>query len=343
MTDKSRMLAESLEAPARVSEFLSSDRELYAGLGRRLRELNPAFVATIARGSSDHAANYAAYLIPQCTGRAVASIPPSVVTVLKAPLRLERQFVLAISQSGGSPDLLRALEAARKSGALTAALVNDASSPLARAAEVVLDQRAGAETSLAATKSALCTLAAIARLTAEWSEDGELKRGLSELPGALESAAASGMALDAGLLRGVSNVYVLSRGLGLSSALEISLKLKETCGIHAEAFSAAEVLHGPREIVGAGFLVIAIALSGSGRDDVLAAAAEMKAQGARVLVVAPKGAGPDSAELPELSDPRLLPLAALQLLYPWIARTSKDLGRDPDRPKTLTSKVIKTV
>jgi glucosamine--fructose-6-phosphate aminotransferase (isomerizing) len=343
MIDRSRMLAESLEAPARVREFLSRDQKVYAELGARLRALAPAFAATIARGSSDHAANYAAYLIPQCTGRAVASIPPSLVTVLKSPLRLAGQFVLAISQSGGSPDILRALEAARKSGALTAALVNDAASPLARAADVLLDQRAGKERSVAATKSALCTLAGIARLTAEWSEDAALGRGLRELPAALESAAARGLTLDPEILRGVSNVYVLSRGLGLSAALEVSLKLKETCGIHAEAFSAAEVLHGPREIVAAGFLVIAVATPGSGRDDVLAAAAEMKGQGARVLVVAPPGAGEGVAALPELSDPRLLPIAALQLLYPWIARSSKALGRDPDRPKTLKSKVIKTV
>jgi glucosamine--fructose-6-phosphate aminotransferase (isomerizing) len=338
---QSHMLSEAQDAPNRVRELLASEPERFADLGRRLRDLDPAVVGTVARGSSDHAARYAAYLIPQCTGKVVASIPPSVVTILNARLRLKGQFVLSLSQSGGSPDLNATQARAREGGALTAALVNVADSPLARSAEVFLDQKAGPEKSITATKSVLCTLAGIARLTAEWSQDAALLRALALLPDALHEAAASGTGYDANILHGVKHAFILSRGLGYGAATEVALKLKETCGVHAEAFSTAEVRHGPREIVNKDYLIIALALPGSGAADVLSAANEMKAQGARTLIVGQPGTG-QSFALPKLPDDRLAPLAALQVLYPWIARAAQALGRDPDKPKTLLSKVIKT-
>jgi glucosamine--fructose-6-phosphate aminotransferase (isomerizing) len=338
----SQMLAEVQDAPNRVRAALEADAEVYARLGERLRELNPALVATIARGSSDHAAAYAAYLFPLCTGRVVASIPPSVVTVLRSPLNLENQFALAISQGGGSPDIIQTVDCVRRSGALTAALVNSENSELARTAEVLLPQHAGEEKSIAATKSVICTLTGIARIAAAWSGDQSLSGGLRTLPTSLERAFETGMKTDDSMLNGISNVYVLSRGLGMAAALEIALKLKETCGVHAEAFSTAEVRHGPREIVDKKFLIIVLAFPGSGHDDAIAAAKELKAQGAGVLLVAPAALG-GSFVIPELTDPRLATIVALELIYPWIARAAKALGRDPDRPKTLTTKVIKTV
>jgi glucosamine--fructose-6-phosphate aminotransferase (isomerizing) len=330
-----KMIDDIKECPERVRQCLSSNRETYLDLGNKLRTLNPAFVATVARGSSDHAACYASYLIPKCSGKVVASIPPSIVTVLNSPLNLQGAFAMAISQSGASPDILNTLSAVRESGALTAAIVNDSNSPVAKTAEVLLPQHAGSE-SIAATKSVLCTMAIIARLVATWTNDVKLNHALAELPDVLEKAVQKGMDLDDHILKGISNVYVLSRALGFSSALETALKLKETCGLHAEGFSTAEVRHGPREIVDERFLVIALALPGSGQEDIIATAQEMKAQGAKLLLI-------DSTSLPSISDSRLLPIVVLQMLYPWIARSSRAVGRDPDAMKTLKNKIIKTV
>lgn len=338
----SQMLLECQDAPNKVQEALSLGQETYENLGKRLRQLNPAFVGTVARGSSDHAAGYAKYLIPLCTGRVVASIPPSIVTVLDSPLRMKEAFVLAISQSGGSPDILAALERARSGGALTASLVNQPGSALAKASEIELPQGAGPENSITATKTVLCTLTAIARLTAAWCEDNTLQSALRALPPVLKQAADTGSSLSDRILQDVGHAFVLSRGLGYGAATELALKFKETCGIHAEAFSTAEVRHGPREIVNQKFLVIALALPGSGEKDVLAAASEMKAQGAKVIVVG-REKGEGCFTLPEATDPRLYPLVALQLLYPWIARSAVALGRNPDKPKTLSGKVIQTV
>lgn len=337
----SQMLIEAQEAPQRVREALTRDQDLYAELGDRLRKLDPKMVATVARGSSDHAATYAKYLYPLCLGKVVASLPPSVVTVLKAPLKVENQFVLSISQSGKSPDIVSAVDTARKAGALTATIVNDISSPLAATAEVLLAQHAGVEKCLAATKTVICTLTAIARIAAAWTNEDSLKESLEELPRFLEEAVKIGLESDENQLKGITNAFILSRGLGLTTALETALKFKETCGIHAEAFSAAEVRHGPREIVDQNYAVIAIALPGSGQEDVMAAARELKEQGARVLTIAPKSAGADFP-LPEGADPRLLPIVAIQTLYPWLARASKALGRDPDHPRVLKSKIVET-
>ncbi len=329
------MLNDAKEAPDLVRKVLTIDSEAYAGLGTKLRELNPACIATIARGSSDHAASYASYLFPLCTGKIVASIAPSLVTVLKAPLNLKNQFALVISQSGRSPDIISTHDCVQSSGALTAAIINDVASTVAKKANFLLPQHAGHE-GIAATKSVLCTMTSIARVAAEWTNDAKLADSLKGLPEALSQAFEAGSHLDAKLMSGISNVYVLSRGLGLAAAQETALKLKETCGVHAEAFSAAEVRHGPREIVDGKFMVVALALPGSGKEDVIAAAEELRSQGARVLLL-------DDKLLPEINDYRLAPLVVLQLLYPWLARSSEALGHDPDRPRTLKSKVIQTI
>lgn len=329
------MLREAQEAPECIRQVLNQDGASYETFGRQLRELDPTCVTTIARGSSDHAANFASYLIPLCTGKIVASLAPSVTTVLNAKLKTKNQFSLVISQSGRSPDIINSVECVQNGGSLCAAIVNDVDSPVAKMADALFPQHAGKE-GIAATKSVLCTMTSVARLIGEWSQDQKLLSALQELPAVIEQGLKVGLTLDKTALRGVNHVYVLSRGLGLCAAQEAALKLKETCGLHAESFSSAEVRHGPREIVGGNFLVLALALPGSGHDDVLAAAQELKSQGAKVLQV-------DSSILPKMSDTRLAPLVVLSILYPWLAESSKALGHDPDHPKTLKSKVVKTL
>ena len=328
----SEMLKEAGEAPELIRQFLSLDQEHYSDLGNRLRKLDPTLVATIARGSSDHVASYAHVLIPLCTRKVVSSLTPSLVTILKSSWNLKDQFVLAISQGGSSPDLLAALTSAKENKALTVALVNSEDSPLAKASEILLPQRAGKEKSLAATKTVLCSLAAVARLVAEWSEDHLFKSAIKTLPDHLNLAYQRGLELDCEIFKKYSHIYVLSRGLGLCVAQETALKIKETLGLHAEAFSSSEVLHGPREIVDQKFLVIAIGLEESGDQDVMDSAKALSEQGAHVFKLQ-VAASPDF---------RLAPLLALQMIYPWLARCSESLGRNPDHPKNLKSKLIQT-
>jgi glutamine---fructose-6-phosphate transaminase (isomerizing) len=184
------MLQETREAPARVAGLLRQDAAIYRALADHLAERPPTFAATVARGSSDHAASYAASLLGIACGLATASIPPSLITRYGAALALERALVLAISQSGASPDLCATLRAATAAGGRTVAIVNAAASPLAEAAGHVLPQRAGPEQSVAATKSFICSLVSVARLIALWRRDRTLAAALERLPERLEAALA---------------------------------------------------------------------------------------------------------------------------------------------------------
>src|SRR5919108_1163252 len=158
MTQPSRMLQEALEAPARLEALLAADGDRYAGLARRLRHTPPRFAFTIARGSSDHAASFAASLIASHLGRITASLAPSLWTRARAKLEVEGALALAISQSGSGPDVVETTRMARDRGACTVAIVNETGSPLAEIAEHVLPLHAGQETGIAATKSMLATL-----------------------------------------------------------------------------------------------------------------------------------------------------------------------------------------
>lgn len=337
------MRAECAEAPERVAEALGADGALLAGLGAVLRERAPAFAATVARGSSDHAATYAGQLLAQAVGLVTASLPPSVVTRYGARLRLRGALVLALSQSGGSPDLVDTLRAAREAGALTVAAVNVTESPLAAVAEWVVPQRAGPERAVAATKSFVMTLVAVARLVAAWTGDAALGAALGELPGRLRAALAVDWRVALEAPRGL---YVVARGPMLATAQEAALKLKETSRLHAEAFSAAELRHGPRAVAVPGFPILAFGGEDAGGEDTRALAAELAAAGSPVFWAAHRPlswAGPGvHLPLPAALHPWLDPIVAVLAFYPWAERLALARGLDPDRPAGL-SKVTETV
>lgn len=251
------MFREAAEAAAVVAAQFERNHATVSALAASLRAAPPPFVVTCARGSSDHAATYAKYLFETQLGVVTASASPSVGSVYEAPLQLRGALYLVISQSGKSPDLLRNAQAAKDAGARVVALVNVEDSPLAQLADTVIPLGAGPEKSVAATKSYLASLAAILQLGAHWKNDPALLGALQELPQALRAAwQADWRSLTDGLVE-AHNLFVLDRGLGLAAAQEAALKFKETCGLHAEAYSSAEVKHGPMALVGPGFPVLA--------------------------------------------------------------------------------------
>jgi len=338
----SAMDRELREAPERVRALLATHQQPYRELARALRRDPPAFVATIARGSSDHAAGYAAALFGILAGRATASLPPSLVTRYGARPELRAALALAVSQSGRSPDLVTVLGQARDGGARCAVLVNDTASPLAALGDHVLPQAAGPERSVAATKSVLCTMAGIALLTALWSEDEGLRTALDGLPDRLAEALACDWGAALAPLETASSLFVVARGPALGIAGEIALKCKETAGLHAEAVSAAEVRHGPRAALGRGVALLALALEDPGGADSRAFAAEVAATGGTVLTAAVEPGPGLHLPLPPPLHPLLDPLAALQAFYPLAEALARARGRDPDRPPGL-AKVTRTI
>jgi glucosamine--fructose-6-phosphate aminotransferase (isomerizing) len=301
-------------------------------------------VLTFGRGSSDHAATYARYLMETRLGVITASAPPSISSVYDAAPDMDGTLCLVISQSGRSPDLLASAHAAAEAGALVVGIVNDEASPLARMAEAVLPLRAGPELSVAATKSFIATLAAVLQLTAHWSQDPELIRATHGLPEVLEAAWRLDWSQALEPLARAQSLYVLGRGIGFGVAEEAALKLKETCGLHAEAFSSAELRHGPMALVGPNFPVLAFAQADETLEGVEAAARACAEQGAPVFLAGGRGLGGAGVEpLPAArAHPALQTIAEAQSFYRFAESLARARGLDPDHPPHL-SKVTETV
>lgn len=337
----SRMLDEAHEAPQAVARQLREDRDRWRAFGERLRREPPAALLTIARGSSDHAAHYAAYLIMARLGRLVTSMPMSLVTLYQSRIRCDGLASLAFSQSGQSPDLIGPTDYFRQCGAITCAFVNDAASPLARAAEWLFPLHAGQEKSVAATKSFIAQLVAGARLTAAWQDDARLAGGLEQLPQAMEQAVRSDWSAALDVLRDADRLFVVGRGLGLPVAMEAALKFKETCGIQAEAFSGAEIQHGPMALIEEGYPLLVFAPRGPAQAGLVELAQAMRDRGAHVLLAAPPGT--PGANLPLVESPLedLDPVCAIQSFYPMVEALARARGNDPDAPPHL-KKVTRT-
>lgn len=337
----SRMLDEAREAPAAVARQLAENRDRWRGFGERLRRQPPTSLLTIARGSSDHAAHYAAYLIMARMGRLVTSMPMSLVTLYQSEIRCEGLASFAFSQSGQSPDLVGPTRYFRERGAVTCAFVNDPDSPLARAAEWLFCLHAGQEQSVAATKSFIAQLVAGARLVASWQDDAALAAALEELPGAMQRAVATDWSDALAVLQGANRLFVVGRGLGLPVAMEAALKFKETCGIQAEAFSGAEIQHGPMALIDEGYPLLVFAPRGPAQAGLLEVARAMRARGARVLLAAPAGTPEANLTLVEGPIPELDPVCAIQSFYPMVEALARARGNDPDSPPHL-KKVTRT-
>jgi glucosamine--fructose-6-phosphate aminotransferase (isomerizing) len=335
------MYREAAQAPEAVREQLQANAARVAQLARRLRDTPPRAVVTCARGSSDHAATFARYLIETRIGLLTSSAFPSVTSVYAARPDLSGTVVLAISQSGASPDLLAAVSSARTAGARIVALVNTQDSPLAQLSDELLPLHAGAERSVAATKSYIASLAAIVHLIALWSGDAQLAAALKQTPELLARAWELDWNAAVAALTGARNLYVIGRGLGLAVAQEAALKLKETCALHAEAVSAAELRHGPMALVRPGFPLLVFAQDDESRAGVTQVASELAARGAAVLLAGT--AAPRATQLPtEAAHPVIEPLLLAQSFYRMASALALARGVDPDHPPHL-QKVTETV
>ncbi len=336
--DQTLMFREAAEAADVVAMQLARNRAVIDDLAAQLRASPPPFVVTCARGSSDHAATYAKYVLETQLGHVVASLSPSVGSVYAAPLQMRGALFIAISQSGKSPDLLRNAEAAKAAGARVVALVNVEDSPLARLADTVIALHAGPERSVAATKSYLASLSAILQLAACWKQEPALLAALDALPDAMREAWQCDWSAVGDGLAQADNLFVLGRGIGLGAAQEAALKFKETCGLHAEAYSSAEVKHGPMALVGPGFPVLAFAQPDETGAGTAAVANEFAARGAQVWLAGAGGGLP----LPQAPHPLCAPLLVVQAFYRVINALALRRGYNPDLPPHL-NKVTETV
>lgn len=330
-----RMRREILEIPEAAARLLDRGGDAVARAGAALHYADPALLVTVARGSSDHVATFLKYATELLAGRPVASLGPSVASVYGRSLRLDGAGCVAISQSGQSPDIVAMARMAREAEALGIAITNDPASPLAAECAHPLDIHAGPELSVAATKtfvnSAICAL----WLLAEWVGDDDLRAALRGLPPLLEKAVALDWEAPREATAANGSLYCLGRGPAYALACEAALKFKETCQLHAEAYSSAEVLHGPVSIVERGFPVIALCAADAAEGPLVEVADAMAGKGAQVFVTSESAQSAQALPVIRTGHPLTDPIALIASFYAMVERVAVARGIDPDAPRHL--------
>nr|WP_316656995.1 SIS domain-containing protein [uncultured Gellertiella sp.] len=338
---QTHMRREISEIPEAAARLIETSGPALRKAGLALRDQDPTFIATIARGSSDHAAHFIKYAIELVARKPVASLGPSLASIYGVTLDLKGAAVIAVSQSGKSPDIVAMAQAATRSGATTIALVNTIDSALSAATTHPVDIAAGPELAVAATKSYVNSALAGLMLLAEWTGDRDLLAALHALPGHFERAVAiEWQGLGEDLIR-AGSLYMLGRGPALAIAGEAALKFKETSGMHAEAYSAAEVLHGPVALVKPEFPVIVFAARDRAEASVIAVADGLAAK--RAAVYATSSGVTKAGKLDHIATghPLTDALALILPFYGFVEGWSRSRGFDPDRPESL-NKVTET-
>lgn len=337
----SLLLNEILEQPAALQRLIDAESSNIQKVAAVIRKRAPRFVLLAARGSSDNAARYGQYLFGAHNRLPVALATPSLFTLYQTPPRLADALVLAVSQSGQSPDICAVVEEGRRQGALTVAVTNDPASPLASLAEHGIDLQAGPEHSIAATKTYTTSLLALALLSTALSEDPEQQHALQDLPGVVHETLQQAEAIlsAAQAYRQVEACVVLGRGYNYATAFEIALKLKELTYILAEPYSTADFKHGPVALVQDGFLVLAVVPDGKPANELTDFLGELKQRGSRLVVVSPGlktlALGSTSIPLPKGIPEWLSPLVAVTPGQLFAFGLAQAKGLDPDEPRGL--------
>lgn len=341
-TPQTQMRREVLEIPVAVDRLLQNGGENISRAADAMRARAPSFMVSVARGSSDHVATYLKYASELLMGTPIASIGPSIASIYNRKLALDGSVCLSVSQSGKSPDIVKMAKMAGEGGALSIAMTNHPDSPLAQVSDHTLNLHAGPEISVAATKTFVNSAVAGIWLMAEWSEDDALHTAIHDLPSKLEKAVHNDWPEARAALGERSSIYCLGRGPAYAISNEAALKFKETCQIHAESYSSAEVLHGPVSIIDGGFPVIALAAHDEAEAALANVADELAAKGAMVFATTPKVV--QATILPAIRTGHALtdPIALIASFYAMVEKTAASRGINPDAPRHL-NKVTETL
>lgn len=335
------MRREIEEIPTAVDRLLSNGEAAIASAAEKARAFDPRFLVSVARGSSDHACTYLKYASELILKRPMASIGPSVNSIYGVNVDAPDALCISVSQSGQSPDIVRMTESLRSGGTLAVAITNAAESRLAGVSDMTLPIYAGPELSVAATKTFVTSLVTGLWLIAEIKGDTALIAAIRALPGYLEAATRCDWSAAADAIDGQS-LFTLGRGPSWAISNEAALKFKETCLIHAESYSSAEVLHGPVSIVGQNFPVIAFAAADAAESSVAETSDALVRKGARVFAVT--DAVTEAVRLPHVRTEHWLtdPIAAIVSFYGMVETVALRRGINPDAPRHL-NKVTETV
>jgi glucosamine--fructose-6-phosphate aminotransferase (isomerizing) len=329
------MQEEWQQIPAAVGRQASAIEAALAELVRHVRRAPPSFVITCARGSSAHAATFGKHLVERHLGIPVGAFAPNIATIYRRALKLSGQLFLTVSQSGKSDDLLESVAMAKAAGALTASIVNDITSPLAKLSDIVLPMAAGPEVSVAATKTFVTSLSAWLHLVAAWAGLDDLRAAIERLPDRLAAAMRLDWSPALPALAEATSLVSLGRGPTLAIAREAALKLKETSNLHAEAFSGAEFLHGPIALVEASYPILVFMPTDEANVGLRELAADLRRKHA--IVFSTDCGRQDAGCLPALAPdhPDTDALCLIQTFYALAIRLAQSRGADVDLPRHL--------
>jgi glucosamine--fructose-6-phosphate aminotransferase (isomerizing) len=329
------MAAEMAEQPARLRHLLGR----FDAVVDQVRAVAPTplnGITIVARGSSDHAAVYGRYLLEAATGKPVSLAAPSLHTLYGVEVDYRGQLVIAVSQSGATPEIVRTLRALQDGGGRGLAITNEPDSALGQTAEATIALDMGEERAVPATKTVTGQLAALATIAGAFGHIPFTRGELDAVPGWVQAVLddPGPAAAAAGALAGASQLVVVARGYLYAAALETALKIKETCSLLADGYSAADLRHGPIAAVTSGVPVVALCASGPAASDVTSLVDELRAREVSVHVV---GTG-EAAEvsLPAGPPEQLLPIIAVVRGQQLARELALALGRDPDSPVGLT-------
>jgi len=336
MTSLSSLLgSESREVPAVLERQERVLSRQIADLVTAIRRQPPPAIITCGRGSSAHAATFGKHLFERYVGLPVAAAAPVIASVYHQTLNLRGQLFLAISQSGRSTDLIATAQMARSAGAITAAIVNNMDSPLARTCEYALSMEAGPELSVAASKSFVASLAALLRLTAEWTDDVRMREALARLPARLASAIDLDWSAALPRLARAQSAITIGRGPTLAIAREAALKLKEACNIHAEAFSSAEFQHGPISLVEQTYPILVFAPTDEALESTETLLVGLSGKGAAVFTTGQVADAGGALPTLKPDQPEADALCLIQTFYQLLPQLAASRGSDVDRPRHL--------
>ncbi|MAS37300.1 MAG: glucosamine--fructose-6-phosphate aminotransferase [Anaerolineaceae bacterium] len=343
----SHLQQEILEQPETLRHLIAQERERIRQVAKAIRDYNPRFIMLAARGSSDNAARYGQYLFGTINRLPVALATPSLFTLYEKPPRMAESLVIAISQSGQSPDIVAVVEEGRRQGAMTVAITNDVESPLAQAAAHTICLHTGPERSVAATKTYTSSLVAIAMLSAAIDENEDCLHAIETVPDLITRVTG-----DTDKIIRASERYrymdacvVVSRGYNYATAYEIALKLKELTYILAEPYSTADFQHGPLALVAHGFPVMVIVPQNTLVDEVTDFVDELKQRGAELLIISAHQPALDLAQtalpLPSNIPEWLSPVVAVVPGQLFALGLTRAKGYDIDQPRNI-HKVTRT-
>ncbi len=340
--------SEIFEQPERLASLLEKQKQVVLEIAQAIRSQDVQYAFLAARGTSDNAGRYANYLWGAHNGLPLALATPSLFTYYQAPPQLKGALVIGVSQSGQSPDIVSVLEEGHKQGCLTLAITNVPDSPLARAADLVLDIRAGAEKAVAATKTYTSELMAIAMISAALNDSEERWKELASV----SKWADQTLGLDQEIAqmtqryRYMSHCVVLGRGFNYATAFEWALKLKELTYVVAEPYSSADFQHGPIAMVAGGFPVLAVAPNGKVRESMQDMLTRLRKQkDAELVAISDNEDVLSLAQAPIRLPPQipewLTPLICIIPAQLFACHLTEVKGYDTEKPRSIT-KVTET-